>query len=106
MYMSDGSLRLSATGLAKHLGCRHLTELAHQVALGTLEASTWHDPALALLQKRGLGVIPVTRSRPGRPKPTEPVWGLGAAEALHPEGRSPCGTNLPESPGVHFCVPW
>ena len=54
MYTSDGSLRLSATDLAKHLGCRHLTELDRQVALGTLNASTWHDPALALLQKRGL----------------------------------------------------
>jgi uncharacterized protein len=54
MKIDGGLLRLSATDLGKHLGCRHLTELDRQVAEGTRAFPNWHDPALAPLQKRGL----------------------------------------------------
>lgn len=49
-----GVLHVSATNLAKHVGCRHLTELDRRVAEGILAAPMWRDPALTLLQKRGL----------------------------------------------------
>jgi len=54
MHLEEGLLRLSATDLGKHLGCSHLTQLDRSVAEGVLPAPSWHDPALALLQKRGL----------------------------------------------------
>jgi len=51
----DGSLLLlAATDLANHLACRHLTELDRAVAEGRLGAPAWRDPALELLQERGL----------------------------------------------------
>ena len=54
MRLENELLRLAATDLAKHLGCRHLTQLDRAVAEGVLPAPSWHDPALALLQARGL----------------------------------------------------
>jgi predicted RecB family nuclease len=52
---NDGTQLLAAAGdLANHLACRHLTELDRAVATGKLEAPQWRDPALALLQERGL----------------------------------------------------
>src|SRR5256885_17100039 len=47
-------LRLSATDLANHLGCRHLTLLGRGVAEGRIEASRWRDPALQAMAERGL----------------------------------------------------
>lgn len=47
-------LALSATDLANHLACRHLTELNRGEAEGRVEPPRWHDPALATLQERGL----------------------------------------------------
>ncbi len=44
---------LSATDLANHLACRHLTELDRAVAEGRLDAPAGFDPALALLAQRG-----------------------------------------------------
>ncbi|HEX5135341.1 MAG TPA: TM0106 family RecB-like putative nuclease [Planctomycetota bacterium] len=52
---ADGPhLLLSASDLANHLACAHLTELDRAVAEGRLKAPAWHDPALELLQERGL----------------------------------------------------
>jgi predicted RecB family nuclease len=48
------SLDLSASDLASHLGCRHLTQLDLAVADGRLRPPAWRDPALAVLQERGL----------------------------------------------------
>ncbi len=45
---------VSATDLANHLVCRHLTQLDLEVANGQRKPPDWHDPALALLQERGL----------------------------------------------------
>lgn len=54
MHVYDNVLHLSATDLAKHLACRHLTDLDRAVAEGRLDPPDWHDPALALLRERGL----------------------------------------------------
>ncbi|MBK8179273.1 MAG: hypothetical protein IPK67_10380 [Planctomycetes bacterium] len=54
MHVHHDVLRLSATDLAKHLACHHLTELERAVAERRLDPPDWHDPALALLQERGL----------------------------------------------------
>jgi len=47
-------LRLSATDLSNHLGCRHLTRLELAAASGKLAPPSWQDPALELLMQRGL----------------------------------------------------
>ena len=46
-------MRLSATDLANHLGCHHLTSLDLAVALGTRSAPIWHSPDLWVLRERG-----------------------------------------------------
>ena len=52
---SDATLlSLSATDLANHLACRHMTELNRAEAEGRIAPPVWHDPALATLQERGL----------------------------------------------------
>jgi hypothetical protein len=48
------SFELSASDLASHLGCRHLTQLDLAVANGTLRPPAWRDPTLEALQERGL----------------------------------------------------
>jgi predicted RecB family nuclease len=53
MKLLSDSIQLSATDLANHLGCQHLTELNRQVALGKRNKPSWMDPALAVLAKRG-----------------------------------------------------
>lgn len=54
MQARNGRLFLSATDLAAHLSCKHLTQLNRDVAEGRREAPRWSDPAQALLQQRGL----------------------------------------------------
>ncbi len=54
MQATSDQLILSATDLAKHLGCSHLTGLDQAAALGRLDPPTWADPALEMLQERGL----------------------------------------------------
>src|SRR5207245_366988 len=46
--------RPSASALAYHLGCRHLTLLDRGVAESRIEASKWRDPALQVMAERGL----------------------------------------------------
>lgn len=53
MVYSSNGFRLTATDLANHLGCEHLTQLNRAVALGELDEPDWSDPALAILAKRG-----------------------------------------------------
>lgn len=48
------TILLSASDLSNHLACRHLTELDRAVAEGRCGSPTWRDPALVLLQERGL----------------------------------------------------
>ena len=53
MRQADNQLRLSATDLANHLGCRHLTALDIQASYGQLAPPVWRDPILEVLQERG-----------------------------------------------------
>lgn len=53
LNLSCGRLLLSATDLANHLGCRHLTQLERAVAEGRCVAPIWRDPVLESLQQRG-----------------------------------------------------
>lgn len=53
MRLAGGSLLVSASDLARHLGCRHLTALELAVQRGRLEPPLWRDPALAVLEQRG-----------------------------------------------------
>lgn len=50
----DGNLVLSATDVANHLSCRHLTTLNLLLAKGKLEAPAWDNPHIRILQERGL----------------------------------------------------
>jgi uncharacterized protein len=53
MRIENGQLRLSATDLAKHLACRHLTSLDLLAARGEIERVYRNDPAIAVLEERG-----------------------------------------------------
>lgn len=53
MKILSDKIQLSPTDLSNHLGCRHLTELNRQLALGKIPKPSWADPALAVLIKRG-----------------------------------------------------
>ena len=54
MHIEGDFIRLSATDIANHLACRHLTQLDRAVAEGRLNAPAWRDPNLRILQERGL----------------------------------------------------
>src|SRR5438093_9072119 len=47
-------LRLSATDLANHLACRHLSVLDRGVAEGRWRPPDWYRPEAAVLRERGL----------------------------------------------------
>jgi predicted RecB family nuclease len=51
-YIAE-KFQLTATDLANHLGCKHLTQLNRLVATSQLKKPDWNDPALAILAKRG-----------------------------------------------------
>ena len=53
MHLHAGTLTLSATDLARHLGCEYLTWLNRQAAEGILTKPTWSDPVLEALIERG-----------------------------------------------------
>lgn len=53
MRLLENQIRLSASDLANHLGCRHLTWRNHRVAVGELEAAKRADPRLEALIERG-----------------------------------------------------
>jgi len=53
MKLHNSSLRVSASDLANHLRCRHLTFLDLQVARKELTAPSYEDPALEALKERG-----------------------------------------------------
>jgi predicted RecB family nuclease len=56
MRMGIDRLELSASDLANHLGCHHLIQLELAVAAGNRHPPEWRDPALAVLQQRGLAL--------------------------------------------------
>jgi predicted RecB family nuclease len=53
MKADSGNIRLSATDLANHLACHHLTSLDLAVAVGARSAPIWHSPDLWVLRERG-----------------------------------------------------
>lgn len=54
MKLDPNGLSLSATDLAQHLVCPHLTQLQRAAAEGRLEAPIWTDPVLEMLKERGI----------------------------------------------------
>ncbi len=54
MRIRQGAVTLSATDLANHLSCHHLTTLDHRLANGELTAPDWANPHSIVLQQRGL----------------------------------------------------
>ena len=50
----QGTVTLSATDLANHLSCRHLTTVDLRLAKGEITEPTWENPHLHVLQQRGL----------------------------------------------------
>ncbi len=53
MRLVDELLRLSATDLANHLGCIHLSQLNRAAAQGLVRRPRWDDPLGDLLRERG-----------------------------------------------------
>ena len=54
MKLLGTAVRLSATDLANHLSCGHLTTLDLRLAKGEIEEPSWENPHLRVLQQRGL----------------------------------------------------
>lgn len=54
MEYVQGSIRLSATDVANHLSCKHVTTLNLLLSKGAVPAPDWADPDLKVLQQRGL----------------------------------------------------
>lgn len=54
MRLVDQLLRLSATDLANHLSCGHLSQLGRAVAEGRARKPRWHDPIADILRERGI----------------------------------------------------
>ena len=54
MHLEGPALRLSATDVANHLACAHLTQLDRAVAEARRKPPAFHDPSLDLLRERGL----------------------------------------------------
>jgi hypothetical protein len=50
----EGNRTLSATDLANHLSCRHLTTLDLRLAKGEMAEPSWENRHLRVLQQRGL----------------------------------------------------
>ncbi len=50
--MQNEQIQVSASDLAKHLACRHLTMLDLQEVRGEIERPYWHDPGVAVLEER------------------------------------------------------
>jgi hypothetical protein len=53
MQQIENTIHLSATDLVGHLNCRHLTQLDHAVAIGSLGRPYVWDPLLEVLWERG-----------------------------------------------------
>ena len=54
MRLIDKTLRLSATDLANHLSCAHLSQLSRSAAEGRAEKPKWYDPIGEILRERGI----------------------------------------------------
>ena len=54
MRLQQDTVKLSATDLANHLSCRHLTGLNLRLAKGEIAEPSWENPHTRVLQQRGL----------------------------------------------------
>ncbi len=54
MRIQHGATTVSATDLANHLSCPHLTTLNLRLAKGEIKEPTWNNPHAVVLQQRGL----------------------------------------------------
>ena len=54
MRVRQGTVSFTATDLANHLSCRHLTTLDLLLAKGEIAEPSWENPHLLVLQQRGL----------------------------------------------------
>lgn len=54
MRILEGAAVLSATDLANHLSCRHITSLELRLAKGQIAEPTWQNPHAHVLRQRGL----------------------------------------------------
>src|SRR5271165_2556016 len=54
MKERDGTVYVSATDLANHLSCRHLTTVDLRLAKGEIAEPRWDNPHARVLQQRGL----------------------------------------------------
>jgi predicted RecB family nuclease len=54
MKERQGTVYVSATDLANHLSCRHLTTLDIRLAKGAIAEPSWDNPHLRAIQQRGL----------------------------------------------------
>ncbi|MCB9610040.1 MAG: TM0106 family RecB-like putative nuclease, partial [Polyangiaceae bacterium] len=54
MRILGTEIGLSATDLANHVGCQHLTRLNRQAVCGEISHPAWRDPLLETLRARGL----------------------------------------------------
>jgi predicted RecB family nuclease len=54
MRILQGAVTLSATDLANHLSCRHLTTVDLRLAKGEMAEPSWDNPHARVLQQRGL----------------------------------------------------
>src|SRR6478672_8453715 len=54
MEYVQGNIRLSATDVANHLSCKHLTTLNLLLAKGAVSAPDWANPDLKVLQQLGM----------------------------------------------------
>jgi hypothetical protein len=68
MKVRQETVNLSASDLANHLSCRHLTALDLSLAKGEIVEPSWENPHLRVLQQRGLeheqAYVESLRSRP------------------------------------------
>ena len=54
MKFKTAKLTLSATDLANHLSCKHLTELNRSLAKGKIAPPAWRDPDRDRLRELGM----------------------------------------------------
>jgi predicted RecB family nuclease len=54
MQRFQGTFILSATDLANHLSCRHITTMDLRLAKGAVAEPTWQNPSTQVLRQRGL----------------------------------------------------
>ncbi len=54
MKFTNAKYTLSATDLANHLSCKHLTELNRSLAKGKIAPPAWRDPDRARIQELGM----------------------------------------------------